>query len=131
MNVTSHYGEIKNGKLILSHPELMKESIQQFKDCNVEIIIKRITDKHSEKQTAYYFGYLINEYREGYYDMTGERISKEQAHEELKGHHNIESTKELNTIEFTEYLDNCVRFMGEWFGRTLQQPDKNARISSI
>lgn len=137
------FGHIKQGKLFISYRQKFDNELALFPDCRVEVIVNKLFRKRSLPQNAYYFGYLINEFIEGYLDMTGEKINGKQAHEMLKTKFNSDqfvnketgeilnvpkTTSTLTTVQFMEYTEECSRFIAEWFNRTILAPNEQTEI---
>ena len=133
------YGKVVNHKLLYNQFELSK-ALSTWDDCNVRLVTEKIYKKRSDPQNRYYFGVVIHYFCEGYYDLTGERISPEEAHFYLKQRFNkkevtseitgevIEipnTTTKKNTIEFNEYMEECIKFIAEFFGITCPDPEQN------
>ena len=144
MRTTTTYGHIESGKLKIHYKEKFKESISQFSDGRVEVKVRRLYNKRSHPQNDYYWGCLIQEFIDGYKDTTGESITKNQAHEILKGQFNSkeiinqksgevirvpQSTSNLTTTEFMDYIEECIRFIAEWFGRTVADPGEQTQLN--
>ena len=143
MRQTSTYGSVKAGKLKISYRDKFMESIKNLSDGRVEVKVRRLYKQRSTMQNAYYWGCLLQEFVDGYEDTTGEKITKEQAHQLLKSEFNYtemvnqktgevkriaKSTSELTTTEFMDYIEYCIRFIAEWFGRTVAEPGEQKEI---
>jgi len=137
------YGRIEGGVLKLSYSEKFKSEIKFMTDGRIELILKKLYGKRTLPQNAYYFGYLLNEFVEGYKEMTGEITTTEEAHDFLKNKFNYieitnpetgeiekmpQTTTTKTTVEFIEYQEDCIRFISEWFGRTIIAPKKQTEI---
>ena len=145
MNESSTFGHIEADGIFKIHKrDQFMESLKVL--CNgkytkIELIVRKMYNKRSTQQNRYYWGYLIIEFCNGWYDMTGELISKEQAHEFLKGRFNFKeeinyktgeilkmplSTAELSTVKYSGYNDRCGEFIEEYFGRKILKPNEQA-----
>jgi hypothetical protein len=137
------YGAIKDGKLHISYRDLFITALSDWKDCRVRVTVERLYRKRSLLQNAYYFSVVIHEFREGYFEMTGEKITAEQAHEILKLKCNGKditnkdtgeimiipgSTAQLTTTQFMEFIEECIKFVGEWFNRRIPEPGEQTDL---
>jgi hypothetical protein len=137
------YGTIQGGKLKISYRDKFDQAIKNFPDCRIELIVKKLYRKRSTEQNRYYWGVIVNEFRLGYYDMTGEEISTETAHELLKQKCNAkevinektgevltvgQSTTQMTTIEMAEYWERCCKWISEWFGRYVAAPNEQTEL---
>lgn len=137
MKKVESYGAIKDGKLSVSHRNKFLEGISYMPDGRCRISIERLYKKRSHEQNAYYWSVIIHEFLMGYHELNGEWITSQQAHEMLKAEFCFiemtnastgevkkipKSTTELTTVEFMEYLEECIRFIAEWFGREVDPP---------
>ena len=146
MRETSTYGYIENGELKIHRKKEFFESIKILADnkkVRVEVIIKKLYKKRSNEQNRYHWGYIIVEFCRGYKETTGEIISKEQAHEFLKNKFlytefvneadgTIErmpkSSSKLTTVEWMEFGDECGKFITEWFGIEILEPNQQSEL---
>ena len=116
---------------------------ESWPNCRVRIVVERLYSKRSDQQNRYYWGVIINEFVDGYTDTTGEKISKDEAHDFLKARFNYreiinretgevarvpKSTSALTTSAFMDYQAECVRFIGEWFGRVVPEPGEQKEM---
>ncbi len=137
------YGSVKDGRLRISFRDQFDQAIACWNDCRVRVTVEKVYRKRSNPQNSWYWGVIIYEFREGYYEMTGEKITAEQAHEILKLKCNGKdiSNKEtgevmtvpgttaiLTTTQFSEYADGCCQFIYEWFGRTVPIPGEQVEL---
>lgn len=137
------YGTIKSGKLGISYRDQFITALSVFPDCRVRVTVEKIYRKRSLEQNAYYFGVVINEFCEGYTETTGEKITQMQAHEILKHKFNFkefvnqqtgevlnvpQTTSELTTTQFMEYIEECRRFIAEWFNRYVPAPGEQTEM---
>lgn len=137
------YGNITNGKLEISYKLKFLDAIKNIGDCRVIVTVEKIYRKRTTNENAYYWACVVPFYQQGTYDIQGEQISKEQAHERLKQHCNyvehineqtgeclkfIIDTKSLSTVEFEEYLEKCRRFIYEWFNITVPLPNEQSDL---
>ena len=123
------HGSIEDGKLLITNRPLFISILKSIPDCNVIITIKK-SGKRSPQSNRYYWGVVINEiYTE--LKIRGNRMEREQVHEMLKQRFNVgyvrnaggdvignypKETSELNSAEFTEYVEKCI----EWATTVLE-----------
>ena len=137
------YGQITAGKLTISWRDRLMKSLACWPDGRVSIRIERVYRKRSLPANAYYWGVVINEFCDGYTEMTGEKIEATEAHEFLKTRFNSkqvvnkrtgeianvpQKTSTLTTVQFMEYQQECVRFIAEFFGRSVPEPNEQTEI---
>jgi len=137
------YGSVKQGKLHISYRDMFLEMLSRFPDCRIRITIEKLYNKRSTPQNAYYWGVVISEFCQAYYDTTGEFITSEEAHEILKRECNFkelvnedtgailrvpQSTVGLSTVNFEIFLEKCRRWVEEWFGRRIPLPNEQAEM---
>lgn len=152
------YGRIKdNGEIAISHADQWTASVKQnftpgvrFRLTAERLYKKRSTKSYNEEtdkeglgQNGYYFGVVIYEFQEGYFDAYGELCTKEKAHAILKQECNFKeiinqntgeirrepkSTADLTTVQFEEYLQRCRDFIQEWFNRKVLLPNEQVEM---
>jgi hypothetical protein len=87
----------------------------------------RYRPRRSDRQNRYYWPCFVEPYAQLLSDHAGERVTADDAHEDLKRRHLrrplidrrtgvliaevVGSTAKLNTAEFNEYLDRCAGFL--------------------
>lgn len=110
-------------------------------DCKFRITVEKLYNKRSLEQNAFYHHVVLHEFSRGYYETSGERITRETAHEFLKGRFNTKevkmgetllviprSTTELTTTEFNEYIEKCRKFVAEFFGIEIPEPGSQSEL---
>ena len=123
MPTLKQYGSIKDGKLILANRKRFEEDLRGFKDCQVEIVIKK-KNRRSLPQNRYYWGVVVKEIQLRMIDL-GNEVDEETVHEFLKDKFNkvdvigpggevIDmmggSTTEMNKDDFSCYVDKIIRW---------------------
>lgn len=107
-----------------------------------EIILKERKHIRSIPQNAWYWSCIVPALQEALKEQ-GELVTGEGAHEIMKSRFlktetrivneitgeeeqqlHVRSTAELNTKEFAEYCDHCIRFIAEWFNVTVLNPNE-------
>jgi hypothetical protein len=150
------YGVVNDeGVLKISYRSRFIDAVKVFRGKRIRLTVEPLykqrstksyneeTEKEGRGQNGYYFGIVIHEFMEGYWETYGEQITAKNAHETLKRECNgidrmndrtgeivtfAKSTADLNTVEFEEYLERCRNFILEWFGRTVLKPNEQAEI---
>ena len=113
-------GNVKKGKLTLYDKEGFKTYLYNFEG-DVEFTINYAQKRHSPQQNAYYRVICRQLSKElGY--------SEREMHQTLKHHFDMPSTKELTSEEFTEYLDNILRWAATEMGINLPDPKPTPQL---
>ena len=108
------YGEVKGGKLKLDAPQSYLVELSRLEGQRIELTIRKERHVRSLSQNKYYWGVIIEILSNNFgYD-------KEEMHEALKfkflkKHEDTDlvtvgSTAKLSTAEFTEYIDEIIRW---------------------
>jgi hypothetical protein len=134
---------LDDGRHIIEKEETFNMNVLNLEPCLYVITIDKAKSKRSILQNSYYWAVVLGAFLEGYRDTNGEEISKEEAHETLKMELNYKtisneetgevvripkSTADINTKEFSEYVEKCRRFISEWFGVETPDPDPAYRV---
>jgi hypothetical protein len=138
---TEQYGYLEGGKLHILNRKRMEDDLRQFKDCDVEITIKK-RGKRSLPQNAYYWSTVVRELRDFFIDK-GNDITDEDIHEMLKKMFNplhirndggeiIDTiggtTTTLNKEEFASYLDRIIIWSAIKLQLTIPAPGEQTSI---
>lgn len=112
------YGEINEGKLTLSQPELFKVWLNAVKHVGpVEIVIRGITAGKTNAQLAYYFGVLVKELSEyaGYTKDEADGVLCRRFLTVNKGLPNeyVKSKADLSTEEMSAFIDSVIMLLAE------------------
>lgn len=97
--------------------------------------------RRSDRQLRYYWPCCVAPFAKWLHEENGEHFSKDLAHETLKSHfltaevvnketgevlgRRVKHTDELDTAEFTRYIDDCRNFLAEYCNIITQDPDPN------
>jgi hypothetical protein len=122
------HGRIEGGRICLERREDFAALIQRLDGKDVELILRKHRRSRSRNQNAYYWGVVIPLIAEhcGYMD--------EEMHEALKWRFlqkhdgplpTVRSTTDLDTAEFTEYIEQC-RILGAEMGVVIPGPGEVA-----
>jgi len=106
----------------------------------VEISIDTVSKKRSIKENSYYWGCVIQHFRLGWAITQGERITKEEAHNGLRGKFMCKiwtkldiripiSTSTLTHLDFQIYLDDIKDFTSKYLGVEIPAPDKTQTLT--
>jgi len=150
MKKTKYPGIIKNGLLYIIHRKAFDQDVAEigkirgeFNDARVFVTVEKVYKKRSNPQNSYYWGVLVFMFCQGYFEATGDKISSDEAHEMLKGECSrievvnqktgetrlvIQSTTKKTTVEFEEYMEDCRRFILDWFGMVVPLPNEQMEI---
>lgn len=118
-------GRIENGKICLEHREGFAALIQRLDGCDVDLRLSKHRKARSISQNAYYWSVVIPLLAEhcGYDDegmhealkwkflqVRGQEIETRASWTTLP---TVRSTTDLDTAEFTEYIEQCRRLAAE------------------
>lgn len=141
-----YFGDVDEatGEISRNLSKRMKFDIANgFRGQRVEITIKRKRKTRSQNQNRYYWGVIVEFFREGALCEWQEVISKDQAHEALKmqclskeqvNRNTGEvirvpmSTRFNNTLDQEEYHERCRAFIQEWFNIEVPLPNTQASL---
>ena len=130
-------GKIKNLIFIPENIEIYNSILRKFNGKDVEYEIHKIKNNRSLQQNKYYFGVVLKCFQQGYYDLNKDYLSIDDIHNFCKSKWNFKeiinfksgeiiqiarSTADLNTFEFMIYIDEIIKFIGEWFGIEVPSP---------
>ena len=89
---------VENGKLMQNIAKINAE-IRKYEGKRIEITIKLKYKRRSIPENRYYFGVVIQIWKDLIFDEWGETWSSEQTHEFLKSHCNFKEIVNQNTGE--------------------------------
>lgn len=133
----TYHGRVDGGKLILPGHKIRLEA-KVFDGKEIELTIRKKRKRRSDPQNRYYFGVVVEMVRIGLKDMTGEIFNSDEAHDFLKMRflkrpladtngeqigEKVLSTTKLDTIEFSEYIEQCCAFAAEYLGISIPPPE--------
>lgn len=142
MPTLKQYGSIKDGKLTLANRKRFDQELKDFKDCQVEIIIKK-KNRRSNPQNRYYWGVVVKEVQLRMIEL-GNEVDPETVHEYLKDKFNkvdvygpggevIDSmggtTTEMNKEDFGIYVDKIIRWAAEVLEITIPYANESLELS--
>jgi hypothetical protein len=134
--------KVLNGKLETNR-ELLSDVIKNLEGKDIVITIEKKKKKRSNPQNSYYFGLVIPLMKQGFYNSLGEHVGTDEIHtflknrflfKEIVNENNAEiikmpqSTTELSTIQFEEYLDKIREFSTEFLGIQIPLPNETLTI---
>ena len=134
---------VEGGKLMQNVAKINAE-IRKHEGKFIEITIKRKYKRRSIPENRYYFGVVIQIWKDLIFDEWGESWSSEQTHEFLKSQcifkemPNKEtgelikvplSTADLKTVEFEEYLEKCRRLAFDFFNVQIPLPNEQTILN--
>lgn len=137
------FSNIINGKLSKKVTQEIADLLAVFEGQRICIKIGKVRKERSSNQNRYYWGIVVNEFRNGAKDMWGEDLGSDEAHEYLKIHCNYkelinyntsevikmpQTTTDLNTLQFEEYLERCRKLIYEYFGIIVALPNEQKEI---
>lgn len=131
----TYSGSVSKTGILDFNKKKMQVELLIFKECLVEVVI-RLKKTRSTPQNNYYRGIVINTAREGFKEI-GYIMTNDQTHEYFKKKFNIvqlcnkegiiievpDTTTELNTVEFCEYVEKIRQFSAEYLGIDIPSPN--------
>jgi len=126
----------------LSNAKLIRATFDSFKGDRVEVIIQKAKRKRSSKQNQYLHGVVIPMITDRI-KFLGTRITQAKVKELLKFEllkdelpigsdgkfiTTIKGTSELTTIEFNEFIDNCVIWASETLDIQIPMPKEQIKL---
>jgi hypothetical protein len=150
MKKIKYSGIIKNGLLHVVHRKAFDNDVSaigkvrgEFKDVRVFITVEKFYKKRSNPENSYYWAVVVLYFVQGWLEVTGEKITHEEAHNKLKDMFSKEETPNIktgeimtttksttkhSTVEFEEYLLECRRFIAENFGMVVPLPNEDLEL---
>ena len=140
MKKVTTFGKIKDGKVYIWKIKEFWASLKEMRDGDFVVTAEASYNKRSTQQNRYYWGVLVPAFCIAAYETTGDRWSKEMAHDTLKSRflvsefvneetgeilNIVNTTTQLGTQEFNEYIENCRNFVLEWFGSYVPSPNEH------
>lgn len=119
------------------------EKIAKYGGRHAVITVDVKSRKRSVQQNCYYYGVVIALVQEALLNEWGESLTKEETHELLKQHCNWkelvnndtgeslkipQSTADLTTTEFEEFLERCRRFAFEYLNVSIPLPNEQVDL---
>jgi len=109
---------------------LNRESLDKFlnnfeEGTMLELVIKEIENR-TQLQNSYYWGQVIGSPSKEGSLMSNEMFqgyTKQELHEALKEKFDVKSTAGMEQEEFTEYINNIIRWAAEFAGMYIKEPE--------
>ena len=135
------YGDVKDGKLIFANKKRFINELATFKNCAVDITIKK-RNTRSTQQNRFYWGVVIAEINYRLIEL-GNDFEPETVHEFLKDKFNkvnmvgeggelIDqlggSTTEMNKEEFMVYVDKIIEWAASFLSITIPLPNSDLQF---
>jgi hypothetical protein len=135
------YGDIKDGKLTLANKRRFAHDLATFRNCAVEITIKK-KNTRSSQQNRYYWGVVVKEIQFRLNEL-GNDFETETVHEYLKDKFNkVEligeggevidylggSTTEMNKEEFMVYVDKIIEWAASFLSIAIPLPHADLQL---
>ena len=103
------YATVVDGKIKFDTPNLWDSYYKRLSGQSIEISVKPLGKKRNVKQNRYYWKVIVKRVS----DYLG--YSDREVHEILKNRFDVDSTKNLNVYEFSEYIEDICRWAAvEW-----------------
>lgn len=134
---------VNNGRVADVDRHAMLTVLSNFEGKEVDISVQRAQNKRSLEQNGYYFKVIVPVLQRAVYEMWGDDISKDDAHEILKQRFSkIErfhvatgelisipvSTTTNGTMDQEDYHTKCRAWIEETFGYRVPLPNENIEI---
>jgi hypothetical protein len=135
------YGIIKDGQLTIANQRRFKADLAHFKNCAVEITIKK-RNTRSSPQNRYLWGVVYKEVEVRLREL-GNDVNPEVVHEYCKGRFNkVEiigeggdvldylggSTTEMNKEEFGQYVDRIIEWAASFLSIAIPLPNADLQL---
>lgn len=142
MPTITAYGTITNGKLTLANRKRFEADLTGFKDGAVEMVIRK-KNRRSSQSNRYLWGVVYKEVEIRLRDL-GNDVDSEIVHEFLKskflqvpvvgGDGEViadrpGSTADLNKDQFTEYIENIMRWASEYLELYIPSPNEHLQFN--
>lgn len=118
MPIPKFAGKVVNGQIVLDEPKQFKVYLCGFKhEAPIEVIVRKPSKKRSLNQNDYYWGVVVkilceftgNTLKDQHMDLRWRFLCRM----DQKGRLYPESTTELSTVEYEEYLENIRRWASD------------------
>lgn len=128
--------EIEKGKFA-SNLEMVKKILEAHNGHTLEVTFKRRRNKRSNAQNNYYWKVIVGYFMDAIYDSWGEIMGKEEVHNFLKSHCNVEEmvnedtgeivrrprgVSENDTAQEVEYHQKCRQLGRDYFNIDIPLP---------
>jgi hypothetical protein len=126
------HGRVESGKFIPTDRAMFRSAFYAHEGKPVEVSVKRYRKRRSTQANAYYWGVVVA--------MIGDYVGEsdpQTIHEMLKAAHNYEiktvdgkeiripqSTADLTTVEFKEYIERVTRWASEYLSLYIPEPNE-------
>ena len=113
-------------KLRLLNRESFDSFLEQFEEGVIlEIIVKEI-ESRTQLQNSYYWGQIIGSPSKEGSLLSSEMFqghTKQELHEALKEKFEVKSTSGMSQEEFSEYINNIIRWAAEFADMYIKEPE--------
>jgi hypothetical protein len=116
------------GKLTLVNPETFRRAMREFAEAPVELTVRRLRKRRSDRQHRYYFGVVVAMLAE----FTG--YTSDEMHDALKWKFlrvdpesslpTVRSTTSLTTVEFEDFLERVRTWAAADVGVVIPLPNE-------
>ncbi len=141
-----HTGKVKAGKLLLDNRGMFLWDLENFEGKDVELVIKGVKNTRSNKMNRYYWGVLLKTLVD-YFNKEqtfNRKVNADEIHELMKMKflgtivwdlpngeimESVESSKNLDNVEFISYFENIVAWSAEMFGLEILKPNEEEMLA--
>lgn len=139
MKPERHFGYIKNGKL---HADSFKAALRDLNGRALVLTVAEFRNTRSNPQNRYYWGVVVYMIRQALVE-SGWEITHEATHETLKFRFlkedrpvgkdgefitTVRSTTDLDTQEFSDYVEKCIQFAAEYLNVVIPPPLEQTKL---
>ena len=113
-------------KIRILNRESFDKFLNNFEEGTIlELVVKEIENR-TQMQNSYYWGQVIGSPSKEGSLMSNEMFqgyTKQELHEALKEKFDVKSTAGMEQEEFTEYINNIIRWAAEFAGMYIKEPE--------
>jgi len=139
-------GQIKNGVLYISNRKMFDTALSLLPDCHVSVTVKKKYKQRSNSQNAYYWGVIVECWKEILLSEWGEITTAEETHIFLKSNFNSvdvvnentgeilrmpKSTTQNTTTEQEEFHELCRQKAFEMFNVMIPLPNEQLELTEF
>lgn len=133
-----HFGQKKGASIDMRNESVFRQDLEALRDGPVEVRIKTVGDTRTARQNRYYWGGVVSTLKVFFNDH-GYFFTDVEIHEKMKKDFNTDrrynpvnetyypvpaSTSDLDTDEFSEYVEKIRLWASEDLGCHIMTPDE-------
>ena len=132
----------ESGELRVEKRDLFVDNLKNLAGCKCKVTVEKLYDKHTNSQREYYFAVVIPCCKDGIETEWGDFYTTDEVHLLLKENclydtrvnestgeilHIPKSISGLDIVEMIDYIERCIKLIGEFFCIEVPPSDKNWR----